>query len=352
MPPRREDFNGLFYILSSMLFYFQHGGFITFNSDVSDKIGGYPQGCMLDYYDGSAYSKVVSLIDDNTYNFVENPDYLDGEHWQLVTAGGADVNLSNLSESGEAHFANPGLSNLSDEGVEYLDTNYLPLAGNSEDTPVTGTIYISKGNGNIIRYHDTDLNVTDMETPSSAVYPMGIYCYDTDDYLCGAFELAHTTDNEFTSHIYSRRIIDGTKYMASLRTVCDEDGYIYATAPTYTADYTDSSTKIVTTAFLNKVLSGNYSNFIKYSQARTGYLKFSNGIIINWGYCSTDSAGDSVTVTYATSFSGTTNNNIAVAQIRSSAGSNAYPIITSRTASSVTIKGDSDAVNMFIAIGY
>ena len=44
IPPQRTDFNGLGYLLSSQFFYLQNGGSFTFNQDVSDAIGGYPQG--------------------------------------------------------------------------------------------------------------------------------------------------------------------------------------------------------------------------------------------------------------------------------------------------------------------
>ena len=86
LPPWGQDFNGMFYLMSSQTCFLQNGGLITFDEDVSNKIGGYPQDAILDYITpGNSYVKVKSLIDDNTYNFVTEPSYIDGEHWEEIT---------------------------------------------------------------------------------------------------------------------------------------------------------------------------------------------------------------------------------------------------------------------------
>lgn len=86
LPPWGQDFNGMFYLMSSQTCFLQNGGLITFDDDVSNKIGGYPQDAILDYITpGNSYVKVKSLIDDNTYNFVTDPSHIDGEHWEEIT---------------------------------------------------------------------------------------------------------------------------------------------------------------------------------------------------------------------------------------------------------------------------
>ena len=88
LPPMGQDFNGLFYLSTDQKVYLQNGGIITFNADVSTAIGGYPQGAVLDYVDSNGIiTKVQSLIDNNTYNFVTTPSYIDGTHWQTVLMG-------------------------------------------------------------------------------------------------------------------------------------------------------------------------------------------------------------------------------------------------------------------------
>ena len=84
-PPDGKDLNGFYNILSQFYFFQQNGGVFTFDQDVSDAIGGYPQGAIL-YYKNSdgAIQRVESLIESNTYNFVSNPSYIDGSHWGIV----------------------------------------------------------------------------------------------------------------------------------------------------------------------------------------------------------------------------------------------------------------------------
>ena len=81
VPPQGQDFNGMFNLLSGFYYYTQNGGRYTFNQDVSDAIGGYPQGAVLWYQVGTTGYEVVSLINNNTYNFVTEPSYIDGIHW-------------------------------------------------------------------------------------------------------------------------------------------------------------------------------------------------------------------------------------------------------------------------------
>lgn len=101
IPPQRTDFNGLGYLLSSQFFYLQNGGSFTFNQDVSDAIGGYPQGAVLKYLasDGLSGYEVVSMINNNTYNFVATPSYIDGIKWKRLQNGGNSRNVGEIVQS-------------------------------------------------------------------------------------------------------------------------------------------------------------------------------------------------------------------------------------------------------------
>lgn len=81
-PPRGQGMNALLYRSSDQKVYLQNGGILTFDEDVSDAIGGYPQGAILDYVNDGVFKKIQSLIDDNTYNFITNPEYIDNTHWK------------------------------------------------------------------------------------------------------------------------------------------------------------------------------------------------------------------------------------------------------------------------------
>lgn len=93
--PYGQDFNGLGNLLSQFYFYVQNGGQYTFDQDVSDKIGGYPQGAILSYYDTGKQASytVISLIPNNTFNFVTNPQYIDNTHWKINSGTGTSIEI-------------------------------------------------------------------------------------------------------------------------------------------------------------------------------------------------------------------------------------------------------------------
>lgn len=82
----RGDMNGLGRLISQARFFNELGGYYTFDKAVSDKIGGYPEGAILRYRNSeTGQVRVVrSMMPDNTFDFVENPEYIDGEHWSYV----------------------------------------------------------------------------------------------------------------------------------------------------------------------------------------------------------------------------------------------------------------------------
>ena len=87
IPPEQQDFNGLFFSVSSHTFFIQNGGSYTFNQNVSDAIGGYPMGAILWYAPpNSTPYQVQSLVGNNTYNFVENPSYINGVAWKALSS--------------------------------------------------------------------------------------------------------------------------------------------------------------------------------------------------------------------------------------------------------------------------
>ena len=87
LPPKQQDFNGIFNAVSQHNFFAQNGGLYSFNQAVSDAIGGYPQGALLWVIIGGKPTAVYSLVENNTFNFLTNPEYLDGVHWAFIDTG-------------------------------------------------------------------------------------------------------------------------------------------------------------------------------------------------------------------------------------------------------------------------
>ena len=85
IPPERQDFNGAMNLNSQFYFAFQNGWWPTFTQEVSDAIGGYPQGAVLWLFDteNKVYTPLLSLVGNNTYNFNTNPEYI-GQYWARI----------------------------------------------------------------------------------------------------------------------------------------------------------------------------------------------------------------------------------------------------------------------------
>lgn len=172
-PPRGQDCNGMFYLSTDQKVFLQNGGIITFNQSVSDAIGGYPKGAILDYIDSNnKFSKVKSLIDDNTNNFIDNPGYIDNTNWQKLTfttywgtiegdisnqtdlknalAGKMDVNASNISSQGKTT-----LTNLSFPSTK-TTTLSLAASGSTYTAPADGEVSCFIRNG-AVAYQYVDI---------------------------------------------------------------------------------------------------------------------------------------------------------------------------------------------------
>lgn len=95
MPAVRSDFNGLGYMASLGIISFQWGLAFGFDATVASTINGYPKGAILWYKDsnGLPLYMVTSCKDDNSDNFQNDPTYINGTSWRVVTLpayGGAE----------------------------------------------------------------------------------------------------------------------------------------------------------------------------------------------------------------------------------------------------------------------
>lgn len=135
--PRRADFNGAFNLVSQHHFFLQNGGTETFRQSVSDAIGGYPLNSRLWFTNSNGESVIVrSLIANNTYNFNNDPTYIDGIKWVVDVESGAPVG-SLMPYAG----ATPPDGWLICDGSEISRTTYARLFS------VIGTTY-GAGDGN------------------------------------------------------------------------------------------------------------------------------------------------------------------------------------------------------------
>lgn len=87
----RKEMNAIGNLASNDLFYHKCGGLNTFDAAFCAQIGGYPKGAVLDYINGNQISQIISMIDNNTINVLN--DGVDGINWIFANKDRAQLNL-------------------------------------------------------------------------------------------------------------------------------------------------------------------------------------------------------------------------------------------------------------------
>ena len=318
IPPERMDFNGLGYLLSSFYFFTQCGGVYTFNRNVSNAIGGYPLGAVLYYTDsnGTTY-KVRSLLENNTFDFVTTPSYIDDEHWAYVSSTPITQDTSASSTSNV----------FSTAAVQSLLNTVVHKTGSET---ISG-VKTFAGDGWITKIQNTD--VTYNTAPSSDKGSSIIFT-DKNGTQMGCVETMRYPSNN-TLVRFNAYSANGNWASQALELMIDANGNTAAFAPA-----SDAIGSIVTTTGINK--------------AENGYVKLGNGLIVQWG--KTPNIGNSgTTCTLPTPF---TTTNYSVTAITSSAFNENCIALTGKTTTNFTLVerglngGAHNVPNYFLAIGY
>ena len=76
----RGEINAIGNVATNDLFYHKCGGINTFDAAFAEKVGGYPKGAVLQYLNGNYIYDVISLIDNNMFDFVSS-NTIDGANW-------------------------------------------------------------------------------------------------------------------------------------------------------------------------------------------------------------------------------------------------------------------------------
>lgn len=215
--PERADFNGLFNLLSSALFYQQNGGQWTFMPEVANLIGGYPKGAILNYYNSTTgvNQRVISNINDNVNNFLLDPSQIgdSSKPWSYVVDTGNFVTLdSEQTISGKKKFTQPTYGVSSSDVNSIVTTKSINKARNG---------YVVFGNNIKLMWGITNsvafdkANVVTLPTPFDStnycVIPLNYNNSNRDAIL---YNVKSRTSTKFT--VYGYRVearSEGTRYI-------------------------------------------------------------------------------------------------------------------------------------------
>ena len=115
----RSDMNSLGFLATNDIFYHKCGGLNTFDASFSDKIGGYPKGAVLQFLNGNYLYNVISLHDNNTFNFVSE-NSINGVDWAYCNEEMTPTDRILVLESNQTLFSTG--TNTSSSSMTYTAT--------------------------------------------------------------------------------------------------------------------------------------------------------------------------------------------------------------------------------------
>ena len=113
----RSDMNSLGFLATNDIFYHKCGGLNTFDASFSDKIGGYPKGAVLQFLNGNYLYNVISLHDNNTFNFVSE-NSINGVDWAYCNEEMASTDRILVLESNQTLFS----TGTNSSSITYTET--------------------------------------------------------------------------------------------------------------------------------------------------------------------------------------------------------------------------------------
>ncbi len=97
LPPKGQDFNGIFNQISENIVYLSQGGRFKFSAEYAEAIGGYPKGAILQSDDEK--KEYLSLIDNNKVDFNAASDI--SASWKLVNTDDLLAQIANKQPKGD-----------------------------------------------------------------------------------------------------------------------------------------------------------------------------------------------------------------------------------------------------------
>lgn len=131
----RGEMNAIGNLASQNQFFFLAGGVNTFDQDFCDKIGGYPEGAVLKYLNNGYLYDVISLVDNNTSNFVTNG--VDGVNWKYLSVSDKLVFDDVFFEGGSGVSVGSallGIVRAKKSGEIILSSSLNPVVGSLKST--------------------------------------------------------------------------------------------------------------------------------------------------------------------------------------------------------------------------
>lgn len=153
LPPKGQDFNGIFNQISENIVYLSQGGRFKFSAEYAEAIGGYPKGAILQSDDEK--KEYLSLIDNNKVDFNTVTDI--SASWKLVNTDDLLAQIASKQPKGdyatktELNSGLAGKQPVGDYATKTEVNSKLAKDQNGADIPNKDTFIKNLGLGDVIK---------------------------------------------------------------------------------------------------------------------------------------------------------------------------------------------------------
>ena len=181
----RGEINAIGNVATNDLFYHKCGGINTFDAAFAAKVGGYPKGAVLQYLNGNYIYDVISLIDNNMFDFVAS-NTIDGANWAYCNKETSSSDRILVVESSTTVNANNSQGLLL--GVFKAPKNgFIVFEGNYTVNTQVGVSADGTNAGFAVALYDLGASYTTIPTLTAetlknwkAIYTASTYCPKTE----------------------------------------------------------------------------------------------------------------------------------------------------------------------------
>ena len=180
----RGEINAIGNVATNDLFYHKCGGINTFDAAFAAKVGGYPKGAVLQYLNGNYIYDVISLIDNNMFDFASS-NTIDGANWAYCNKETSSSDRILVVESSTTVSANNSQGLLL--GVFKAPKNgFIVFEGNYTVNTQVGVSADGTNAGFAVALYDLGASYTTIPTLTAetlknwkAIYTASTYCPKT-----------------------------------------------------------------------------------------------------------------------------------------------------------------------------
>ena len=181
----RGEINAIGNVATNDLFYHKCGGINTFDAAFAEKVGGYPKGAVLQYLNGNYIYDVISLIDNNMFDFASS-NTIDGANWAYCNKETSSSDRILVVESSTTVNANNSQGLLL--GVFKAPKNgFIVFEGNYTVNTQVGVLADGTNAGFAVALYDLGASYTTIPTLTAetlknwkAIYTASTYCPKTE----------------------------------------------------------------------------------------------------------------------------------------------------------------------------